>query len=275
MHITIYALAFIRGDQAAMRREVERAAGKPQEGTLLLLEAQGECAAGKVKTARETYAHAAKVAETQGQKEFAAGALGAEASCDAELGFLREARREMKASVALSEDRDSRLVESYLLARTGDTAGSEKLIVDLAKEFPFDTAVNRIWLPLPRAIIDLQRGRPNLAVAALEPITPDELGGPPGGAVYWPMHIRGEAFLKLRDGAKAAGEYQKILDHRGIDATSPLYSLAHLGLGRAYALQGDSAKAKLAYQDFFALWKDSDPDVPLGKTAKAEYEKLK
>ena len=91
---------------------------------------------------------------------------------------------------------------------------------------------------------------------------------------YWPMYVRGEAYLHLQDGAKAAAEYQKILDHRGIDPTSPLYTLARLGSGRAYALQGDKAKAKAAYQDFFAAWKDADPDVPILKEAKAEYAKL-
>jgi hypothetical protein len=101
------------------------------------------------------------------------------------------------------------------------------------------------------------------------------LGGPPIGAMYWPIYIRSEAFLKTRDGVKAAAEYQKILDHRGLAPHSPLYSLARLGLGRAYALQGDTAKARAAYQDFFALWKDADPDVPVLKQAKAEYEKLK
>jgi eukaryotic-like serine/threonine-protein kinase len=275
MHIGLYILAFIHGDQAAMQKEVEEAAGKPQEPIILLLKAQGECAHGQVHNARESYAHSATVAQAQGEKEFAAGALGAEAGCDAELGFLPEARQKMKASVALSEDKDSRSLESYLLARTGDTSGAEKLIGDLVKESPFDTLLGKIWAPVVHAIVDLQKNQLAQAVVALEPSTPYELGAPPQGAVFWPMHIRGEALLKLKDGAKAAGEYQKILDHRGIDGTSPLYSLAHLGIARAYALQGDSAKAKAAYQDFFAVWKDADPDVPVLKAAKVEYEKLK
>jgi len=108
----------------------------------------------------------------------------------------------------------------------------------------------------------------------LEVAIPYELGGPPLGATYWPMYVRGEAYLRSGDGAKSAVEYQKILDHRGIDPTSPLYTLARLGSGRAYALQVDKAKAKSAYQDFFAAWKDADPDVPILKEAKAEYAKL-
>jgi tetratricopeptide (TPR) repeat protein/tRNA A-37 threonylcarbamoyl transferase component Bud32 len=275
MHLGLYQLDFIRGDQAAMKQELDQAAGKPQEPILLLMQAQVECSQGRVKTAREIYAHAATIAQAEGQKEFAAGVIEGEAGCDAELGFLPEARQETKAALAISEDRDSRLGESYLLARTGDTAGSERVIAELAKEAPFDTPLNQIALPVPRAIIDLQHGQPAQAVTALEPVAPYELGAPPSGADYWPIYIRGEAFLKLRDGAKAAGEYQKILDHRGIDATSPLYALAHLGSGRAYALQGDTGKAKGAYQDFFALWKDADPDVSVLKTAKSEYEKLK
>jgi serine/threonine protein kinase/tetratricopeptide (TPR) repeat protein len=275
MHVGLYVLAFIRGDQATMQKEVEQAGGKPQEPIVFLLQGQGECALGRVKQARASYAHAATAAQTQGEKEFAAGAMGAEAACDAELGFLPEARQKMKASAALSQDRDTRSVESYLLARTGDTSGAEKLIADMAKESPFDTLLGKIWFPVVRGIVALQKSQPAQAVAALEPTSPYELGAPPNGAVFWPMHIRGEALLKLRDGAKAAVEYQKILDHRGIDGTSPLYSLAHLGLGRAYALQGDSAKAKAAYQDFFAVWKDADPDVPVLRAAKAEYDKLK
>jgi tetratricopeptide (TPR) repeat protein len=145
----------------------------------------------------------------------------------------------------------------------------------LAREWPFDTLLNQVWLPIAQATNDIQRNHPTEALARLESAAPYDLGGPPLGAVYSSMYLRGEAFLKARDGAKAAAEYQKILDHRGIDPTSPLYSLARLGLGRAAALQGDTAKARSSYQDFFALWKDADPDVPVLKQAKAEYEKLK
>ncbi len=108
----------------------------------------------------------------------------------------------------------------------------------------------------------------------MEATAPYEFGSPPEGAIYWPMYVRGEAYLRLRNGGKAATEYQKILDHHGIAPNSPLYTLARLGLGRAYALQGDSAKAKEAFQDFFAKWKEADPDVPILKDAKAEYAKL-
>ena len=131
-----------------------------------------------------------------------------------------------------------------------------------------------VWIPVARATNQIRADQPGQAVDTLEAAAPYEMGSPPSGASYWPMHVRGEAYLRLRNGAKAATEYQKILDHRGTDPASPLYPLARLGLGRAYALQGDAEKAKAAYQDFFAAWKDADPDVPVLKEARAEYAKL-
>jgi tetratricopeptide (TPR) repeat protein len=272
IHIDLYEVAFIRGDDGAMQREVEQAAGKVQEPVIILYHAMGECAQGKIKDARASYARSVSVSQAQGRKEFAATILGAEAFCDAGAGFAEEARRTMNEALALSENINSRAAAAGLFARIGDTAQSEKLAEGLSKEFPYDTVLNQVQLPAARAMNSLQRNQPDQAVAALESARPYELGSG-GGMVA--IFIRGEAFLRLHDGAKAAGEYQRILDHRGIDPVGWGYSLAHLGLGRAYALQGDTVKAKGAYQDFFAVWKDADADVPVLKTAKAEYEKLK
>jgi eukaryotic-like serine/threonine-protein kinase len=275
IHLMLYSLAFIRGDEATMRREVERAQAQPQAPVVLLLQGQSECAQGRIKKAAESYARAVSQAKIHNYMEFAANVMAAEATCDSELGFLKEARQAMAAGLALSDGKDSRSSAAYVFARQGDSARSQKLVDELKKEWPFDTLLNQVWLPLAQATNDIQRNQPAEAIARLESAAPYEFGGPPNGAIYWPIYIRGEAFLKERDGMKAAAEYQKILDHRGIDPTSPLYSLARLGVGRAYALQGDTPKARAAYQDFFALWKDADPDVPVLKAAKAEYEKLK
>ena len=275
IHLNLYNLAFIRGDEATKRQEAERAQAQSDIPLVLLLQGQGECAQGRIEKARESYAGAVTAAKIHSYTEFAAGAKGAEASCNSELGFLKEARQAMTAALALSDSKDSRSIAAYEFARVGDYSQSQKLVSDLAREFPFDTILNQVWLPVAQATNDIQRNHPAEAIARLESAAPYELGGPPFGAVYWPIYIRGEAFLKARDGVKASAEYQKILDHRGIDPTSPLYSLAQLGVGRACALQGDTAKARAAYQDFLAMWKDADPDVPLLKQAKAEYEKLK
>jgi hypothetical protein len=134
--------------------------------------------------------------------------------------------------------------------------------------------LNSVWLPVARASLQLTTNQAAQAVTTLEPARTYELGGPPNGAVYWPIYVRGEAYLSLHDGVKAAAEFQKILDHGGIAPSMPLYTLARLGLSRSYAVQGDKAKAKTAYQDFFGSWKDADPNVPILKDAKAEYAKL-
>jgi len=271
IHITIYELAFIRGDEAAMQRELEHAAGKIEEPVIVLYHAMGECAQGRIKDARASFARGVSVAQAQGRKEFAASILGVEAACDANAGFPQEARQAMNAGLALAENINSRAAAAILFARIGDAAQSEKLAEGLSKEFPYATILNQVHLPLARAMTSLGRDQPDKAVAALDSAKPYELGTGNIAVIL----IRGEAFLRLHDGAKAEGEYQRILDHRGLDAVALASSLAHLGLVRAYALQGDAGKAKAAYQDFFAVWKDADADVPVLKAARVEYEKLK
>jgi eukaryotic-like serine/threonine-protein kinase len=271
VHMVLYEIGFIRGDSGAMQQEVDQAAGKAQEAPLFLLKGLGECSQGILKEARASYARGVSAAEAQGRKEFAATVLGSEAGCDAEIGFASEARQKMNAALALAENINSRETGMYVFARIGDTAQSEKLAAGLTKEYSYATMLNQVYVPAASALIRLQNNQPEQAIAALESAKPYELSVAGLGAVF----VRGEAYLRSRDGAKAAAEYQKILDHRGLDPVGWYHSLAHLGLGRAYALQGDTAKAKTAYQDFLAIWKDADPDVPLLKTAKAEYEKLK
>ena len=271
---TLYDIAFIRHDDTEMQRLVEALRGKPYGSIVLWFKGQGECALGKAQSARQTYTQAFDVAQHFGMKEFAAALRLSRASCEAETGSIGPARKDTEEALSFSDDRDTRTGAAQLFARTGDTVRAQKLIDELAKEFPTDTLLNAVSLPVGRAMIALQQGKPAQAVTALESSLPYELGAGPNAAGYWPMHIRGEAFLKAHDGAKAAAEYQKILDHRGIDPTNPLYTLARLGLGRAYVLQGNTAQAKTAYQDFLAVWKDADPDVPVLKEAKSEYAKL-
>jgi tetratricopeptide (TPR) repeat protein/predicted Ser/Thr protein kinase len=270
VHVVLYQLAFIRGDEVAMQQELEQGVGKPQEPVIGLVRAAGECSQGKIKEARADYAHAVTVAQAQGRKEYGATILGAEAVCDAAVGFPEEARQTMNAALAIVENVNSRTTAARLFARIGDAGQAGKLAEGLEKEFQYYTLLHQVHLPAMRAMISVQHNQPEQAVAALESARPYELSTSNFGINF----IRGEAFLKLHDGAKAAAEYQKILDHRGIDAVGWGYSLAHLGLGRAYALQGDTGKAKAAYQDFFAVWKDADADVPVLKTARAEYGKL-
>ena len=185
------------------------------------------------------------------------------------------------------------------LARAGDSARALAMADDLNKEHPLDTLLNGYWLPTIRAAVEIGRNDPSKAIGLLQPAAPYELGTPIASltVVLYPVCVRGEAYLRARQGSQAAAEFQKIIDNPGIVGNSALGALARLGLGRAYALhasvgagvapaqterpqaaplqQDAPAKARTAYQDFFALWKDADPDIPILKQAKAEYAKLK
>jgi tetratricopeptide (TPR) repeat protein len=147
----------------------------------------------------------------------------------------------------------------------------------LFKSLPSDWTANFYWLPTIRASLELTRKNPSKAVDLLQETSRNELGQPMPSFFVGPMYqiyVRGQAYLLLRRGSEAAAEFQKFLGHPGIAVNSSLGALAHLGLARAYALQGDNAKARAAYQDFLALWKDADPDIPILLQAKAEYAKL-
>jgi predicted Zn-dependent protease len=168
-----------------------------------------------------------------------------------------------------------RAIAALALARAGDTARAEKLAAELDKTFPLSTMVQRYWLPTIRAAVALERKDPNRAIELLQAASTVELGLPTNLTIFLcPVYLRGEAYLMLHDGKAAAAEFQKFIDHRGVVINFPWGALARLGLARAYALQGDTAKARAAYQDFLTIWKDADPDLPVLKQAKAEYAKL-
>jgi eukaryotic-like serine/threonine-protein kinase len=165
------------------------------------------------------------------------------------------------------------------MALSGDSARSQTLADDLERRFPEDTGARISYLPTLRAILALKHSKPTQAIEALQIAAPYELGAPRSAmhalfGAFYPVYVRGEAYMANRQGPEAAAEFQRILDHRGIVINDPIGALARLQLGRAYALSADTAKAKAAYQDFLTLWKDADPDVPVLKQAKAEYAKL-
>jgi eukaryotic-like serine/threonine-protein kinase len=272
--LILYQIAFLQNDEPGMQRQLEALRTNPLEPIMLLFHAQGQCSKGKLRSARQTFEQGSNLAQRLGLKEFAAGLRVSEAACDAELGDEAAARKGAAEAIAISADRDTRIGVATVLAQSGDAIGSEKLIPALAKEFPNDTMLNSVFLPAARAMNEIQRNKPAEAISLLQASSAYDLSAGPYGANYLPVYFRADAFLKAHDGANAAAEYQKILDHQGIDPTSPFYSLARLGLGRAYALESDTNKAKTAYQDFFAYWKDADPDVPLLRQAQDEYAKI-
>jgi predicted Zn-dependent protease len=186
------------------------------------------------------------------------------------MGNREQARADADAAMKLDPARDVRKIAALAMARAGDTAAAQKLADQLDKAYPLDTRIQRYWLPSIRAAIALRHKDPNHAVELLQVATHIELGEPRMLAVY----LRGEAYLMLHDGNHAAAEFQKYIDYRSIVRNYPWGPLGRLGLARAYAMQGDTTKAKAAYRDFLAIWKDANPDVPILLHAKAEYAKL-
>jgi eukaryotic-like serine/threonine-protein kinase len=271
-----YRVAFLKGDAAQMAQLASAAMGKSGfDDWSLAMQADTEGWYGKLKNAHELTERAMDSAQHNDAKESAA-VYQAEATLrEVEAGNREQARAEAKAALKLAPNRDVRAVAALALAQAGDTAGAEKLAAELDKAFPLDTLVQRYWLPAIRAGVALERKDPNRAIELLKAASAVELSVPASLAIYLcPAYLRGEAYLMLHDGNRAAAEFQKFIDHRGVVGNFPWGALARLGLARAYAMQGDTAKAKAAYQDFLTLWKDADPDIPILKEAKAEYAKL-
>jgi serine/threonine protein kinase/tetratricopeptide (TPR) repeat protein len=283
-----YYLAFVQGDNAAMQEQVRWAAGKAGiEDTLLSTESDTEAYIGQISKARETTRRAAESAKRSGAPEAAAIWLANGALREAEFGNGAKARDYISEALALKNGRDVELFSAIAFARLGDTARSQALVDKLSRDFPLDTMYQRYWLPTIQASQELDRGNAQRAIDILSVNANFDLYAPPQFQTepIYPAFIRGEAYLKLGDGEKAAQEFRKLLDYRGMVVNFPLGALAQLGLARAYALEARSAggsdagaalaKARTAYQDFFATWKDADPDIPVLIAAKSEYAKLK
>jgi len=187
------------------------------------------------------------------------------------VGNETQARAGALAALAIDRSRPTLFFAGLTQAMAGDTRQAGAIVDELTKRFPSDTLVNDVWGPTVRSQIEVRLGNPGRAIELLQVASPYEAGFI---ARRVPNYVRGQAYLKARQGKEAGAEFQKILDNRGVCTTAPICALSHLQLARARALSGDDAGARTAYQDFFALWKDADPDIPILKEAKAEYGKL-
>jgi serine/threonine protein kinase/Tfp pilus assembly protein PilF len=268
-HEMDYEMAFIQNDAAGMKKPVEWARGRPEEVEMLGLERSAAGAAGEVQQARALCQQAVDLAQSRHLNEQASGYASQEALLEADVGNEVQARTRIQQAAALSQAAGAQIEAAYTLARIGDVQAAEKLASALSQRFPTDTFIQKLTLPEIQALIEMKRGDPARAVDLLAAGSKYELGERAG---LTPAYLRGEAYLQMRDGAKAAVEFQKILDHRGVDPFD--LPLATLKIARAYAMQQDTPKARSKYQDFFALWKDADPDIPIYKQAKTEYAKL-
>ena len=214
------------------------------------------------------------------QREAAASYQAARAVWEAVCGNAAEAKKNAIAALELSNGRDVEYTAGLALALSGDVSRSQPLADDLEKRFPEDTFAKFTYVPVLRALSALEHGKPTDSVERLQITLPYELAvnGLNFNHFYLgglhSAYVRGEALLAAHRYPEAVAEFQKILDHRGIVGADPIGALAHLQLGRAFVLSGDTIKAKAAYQDFLTLWKDADPDIPILRQAKAEYAKL-
>ncbi|HTS62947.1 MAG TPA: serine/threonine-protein kinase [Candidatus Acidoferrales bacterium] len=275
-----YETAFVKRDWTAMESMEARAHNQPEAEEWVSQRRSAVLAySGKVTEAGRVSRHAADLAGRAKNRESAA-LYGAEAAVwEALFGNSLDARLAANTVLKVSQGRAVEYGAALALAVAGDSPRAQALADDLAKRFPEDTSVQFSYLPSVRARIELNLGNPAKAIAALEPAIPNEMGMPRSaihgnfGAMY-PVYLRGEAYLAARRGADAAAEFQKILDHPGIVGSDPIGAMARLAAGRAWAMAGDKAKAKAAYQDFLSLWKQADPDVPVLKQARTEFAKL-
>ena len=279
LHTDMYVIAFLEANAAEMQRQILQGADTPgSEDWLLSIQGDTAAYSGHLALAREFSQRAAESARRNDLKEVAAIWKLNAALREAEFGNSQQARSAVDEGLMLASTRDSQILAALVLARAGDFSRAEAMAGKVQKQFPDSTELIFYWLPSVHAVLQLARGKPDEALKTLEPARTYELGYPrpqeEAGSLLYPAYLRGQAYLLLHRGNEAAAEFQKFQDSRVVVANCPLGALARLWLGRAYASQHDAAKALAAYQDFFALWKDADADIPILKQAKAEYAKL-
>ena len=269
-HFLLYSIASINGDVAEMKQQVDWANARPGEFGHLNWQSWTAAFAGQARQSRAFSNRAFDAAEDRNAKEDAANIAITQALTDAVFGNCKQVKEGTAKGIALAHTASPFWNAAIALAVCGEVGRAEGLVDEYSKQFPKNTLGKAIWLPTIRATIELRHNNPAQAIDLFEGTKQYE-----AAAKFLPPYTRGQAYLKLRKGAEAAAEFQKILDHRGWDPTSFLYPLAHLGLARAAALKGDVAGSRKAYQDFFALWKDADADLPILIEAKKEYAALK
>jgi len=282
-HVQRYVIAFLKDDKTGMEREAARSVEKPGvDDWMSNAEGFASAFSGHLEEARRMSQLAADLARKADRRETEALYETDAAVREALFGNVATARRTAGHALEISRSRDVEYGAAFALALSGDSSRSQTLTDDISRRFPEGTIVRFTYLPTLRALLALNRSQPANAVELLKTTIPYECGTMiEGGSEFllgagnlYPAYVRGIAYLAARRGREAAAEFQKILDHRGIVLSDPIGPLAHLQLGRAYALSGDKTRAKSAYQDFLTLWKDADPDIPILKQAQAERVNL-
>lgn len=286
LHNRLYLIGFFKGDAEAMKRQVKWFAGRPEEYQIREIQARSLAFAGRRREASETLRQASELAGGRGLVAEKARILANEANMNAIFGLMQPARQQALVVLNLLESKHiaaEELLPSLIgqldsqplvctLALCGEARRAQSLSDELAKKLPGDTMHNSVWLPMVRATLELKRGsaaNTDHAIQLLQPARQYE-----AALAFRPTWLRAQAYLQAKNGALAAAEFQRIIEHRGWDVLSPLWPLAHLGMARAAMLQGDTAKSRKAYEEFFELWKNADVDLPVLIEARKEYERL-
>jgi eukaryotic-like serine/threonine-protein kinase len=271
-HAQRYQLALLRSDSAGLERERAWMVKNTDDPTVIGVQADADLLEGKFHQSHLEAQHAVTILLSSNLKESASNILLDQATAEAQAEDFAQARETVAALLKLTDSKTEKEVAARVLALSGQSVEAKRIMDGLLRENPLDTLLNAVDAPLVLATIQMESGNPDEALRTLEPIKPFEFGT---HAYFYPNYLRARIYLKVRKPRDAASEFKAILEHRGVTLLDPTWKLSQLGLARAYALQGDSAQAKTAYQDFFALWKDADPDIPILKEAKAEYAKLR
>ena len=271
VHPRLYLVAFIEGDTEAMELHARAMRGKTGQSAMLRLQGETRAYRGKLREANEFFEKVIARGRRGPFEGFLATTLARAALWDAEFGYNDRARKRAREAVSISSRVGAPVWVGIALARAGDLAQAEAIADELSRRRPLDTLLNCREVVAIRAIIELQRGNPAEAIELLKGALQDELGG---GAGLVAIYVRGQAYLQMGAASDATAEFQKIVDNRTFQSQFPYHALAHHGLGRAYALAGEIAKSRQAYEAFFSLWKDADPDIPILQEARGEYAKL-
>jgi eukaryotic-like serine/threonine-protein kinase len=270
MHSHRYSIAFVQDDAAAMKQQVDWARGRPDEYLAQAWQAEVAAFRGQLQKAREFSKHTVELALQHEQREAAAQFLAGQAVTEAVFGRSDQVGDLVARAFGIFRSRAAVAIAANAFSLCGDSERAQPLMDEYSQRLPKNTFWNVVSAPLCRAQIALHNANAAQTIELLESAHRFESSGN-----FGPQYVRGQAYLKLNKGAEAAAEFQTILSHRGWSVRGVLYPLAYVGFARAAVLQGDTAKARKAYQGFFALWKHADPDIPILIEAKKEYEKLK
>ena len=271
LHYQLYELAVLRSDAAGAQREEEWMAQNAEDWLVVSTQADIYFFEGKLTEARQRTRHAVNMVLESNLKGAAAGILLTQATQEALVGESTEASKTVAEAMKLSDSSEDKSRAALVMALIGQNSEAHKIIERLVREKSSDTLLNAVDAPEVQAASQLERGQADQALLSLEPVKPYEFGRHAG---FLPNYLRAVAYLRLGRTKEAAAEFRAVLDHRGVSPISTSWHLSQLGLARAYVLQGDTSKAKTAYQDFLTVWKEADPDIPVLISAKAEYAKL-